>query len=111
MAEFADSNVLVSTDWVAQHGNDPNVQLVEVDVDTTAYETGHIAGAVDWGWQSDLKRSRPARPYRQGRPGAAPVARAESLLIPQWFSMATTTIGLLLSPTGSSRYTATKMRA
>ena len=54
MAEYADSNVLVSTDWVAQHGNDANVQLVEVDVDTTAYETGHIAGAVDWGWQSDL---------------------------------------------------------
>jgi thiosulfate/3-mercaptopyruvate sulfurtransferase len=54
MADYADSEVLVSTDWVAQHGGDANVQLVEVDVDTTAYETGHIAGAVDWGWQSDL---------------------------------------------------------
>ncbi|MDE2816609.1 MAG: sulfurtransferase [Chloroflexota bacterium] len=54
MAEYADSDVLVSTDWVAQHGGDANVRLVEVDVDTTAYETGHIAGAVDWGWQSDL---------------------------------------------------------
>ena len=54
MAEYADSDVLVSTDWVARHGGDANVQLVEVDVDTTAYETGHVAGAVDWGWQSDL---------------------------------------------------------
>ena len=54
MAEYADSNVLVSTDWVARHGNDAHVRLVEVDVDTTAYETGHIDGAVDWGWQSDL---------------------------------------------------------
>jgi thiosulfate/3-mercaptopyruvate sulfurtransferase len=54
MSEYADSGVLVSTDWVAQHGGDDNVRLVEVDVDTTAYETGHIAGAVDWGWQSDL---------------------------------------------------------
>ena len=54
MTEYADSGVLVSTDWVAQHGGDDNVRLVEVDVDTTAYETGHIAGAVDWGWQSDL---------------------------------------------------------
>ena len=54
MAEYADSEVLVSTDWVARHGGDANVRLVEVDVDTTAYETGHIAGAVDWGWQSDL---------------------------------------------------------
>ncbi len=54
MAEYADSDVLVSTDWVARHGGDANVRLVEVDVDTTAYETGHVAGAVDWGWQSDL---------------------------------------------------------
>lgn len=54
MADYADSDILVSTDWVAQHGGDANVRLVEVDVDTTAYETGHIAGAVDWGWQSDL---------------------------------------------------------
>jgi len=54
VAEYADSDVLVSTGWVAQHGGDANVRLVEVDVDTTAYETGHIAGAVDWGWQSDL---------------------------------------------------------
>ena len=54
MADYPDSDVLVSTDWVAAHGNDANIRLVEVDVDTTAYETGHIAGAVDWGWQSDL---------------------------------------------------------
>ena len=54
MADYPNSDVLVSTDWVAEHGNDANVRLVEVDVDTTAYETGHIAGAVDWGWQSDL---------------------------------------------------------
>ncbi len=54
MADYPNSDVLVSTDWVAAHGNDANVRLVEVDVDTTAYETGHIAGAIDWGWQSDL---------------------------------------------------------
>ena len=54
MAEYENSEVLVSTDWVARHGGDANVRLVEVDVDTTAYETGHVAGAVDWGWQSDL---------------------------------------------------------
>ncbi len=54
MADYPNSDVLVSTEWVAAHGNDANVRLVEVDVDTTAYETGHIDGAVDWGWQSDL---------------------------------------------------------
>jgi thiosulfate/3-mercaptopyruvate sulfurtransferase len=48
------SNVLVSTDWVEQHKGDKNVRLVEVDVDTTAYEQSHIADAVGWNWQSQL---------------------------------------------------------
>ncbi|HEU5261271.1 MAG TPA: sulfurtransferase [Gemmatimonadales bacterium] len=51
---YAHPEVLVSTDWVAQHGNDPDVRLIEVDVDTTAYDSGHIAGAVGWNWQSQL---------------------------------------------------------
>jgi 3-mercaptopyruvate sulfurtransferase SseA len=44
MAEYAHPESLVSTDWVAQHSNEPNVRLVEVDVDTSAYEQGHITG-------------------------------------------------------------------
>ncbi|HUK83606.1 MAG TPA: sulfurtransferase [Verrucomicrobiae bacterium] len=48
------SDVLVTADWVEQHKTDKNVRLVEVDVDTTAYEQGHIAGAVGWNWQSQL---------------------------------------------------------
>ena len=55
MAEYANPNSLVSTDWVAEHGSDANVRLVEVDVDTAAYEQGHIAGAVGWNWQSQLQ--------------------------------------------------------
>ena len=51
---YAQPQVLVSTDWVEQHKADKNVRLVEVDVDTTAYEQGHIAGAVAWNWQSQL---------------------------------------------------------
>ena len=57
MAEYANPNSLVSTDWVAQHGNDANIRLVEVDVDTGAYEQGHIAGAVGWNWQSQLQQT------------------------------------------------------
>src|ERR671916_1479160 len=57
MAEYAHPESLVSTDWVAQHSNEPNVRLVEVDVDTSAYEQGHIAGAVGWNWQSQLQQS------------------------------------------------------
>ena len=57
MAEYAHPDSLVSTDWVAQHSSDPTVRLVEVDVDTGAYEQGHIAGAVGWNWQSQLQQT------------------------------------------------------
>src|SRR5262245_34073878 len=48
------SPVLVGTDWVAQHGNDANLRIAEVDVDTTAYDTGHVPGAVGWNWTTQL---------------------------------------------------------
>lgn len=54
MAEYSNPEVLVSTDWVAEHGADAKVRLVEVDVDFALYEQGHIAGAVGWNWSSDL---------------------------------------------------------
>ena len=56
MADYAYPDSLVSTEWVAEHGGDANVRLVEVDVDTSAYEQGHIAGAVGWNWQSQLQQ-------------------------------------------------------
>ena len=55
MAEYANPNTLVSTDWVAARGGDAGVRLVEVDVDAAAYEQGHIAGAVGWDWSSQLQ--------------------------------------------------------
>ncbi|HKW41889.1 MAG TPA: sulfurtransferase [Gemmatimonadales bacterium] len=51
---YAQPDVLVSTEWVAAHRTDPGIRLIEVDVDTTAYDSGHIAGAVGWNWQSQL---------------------------------------------------------
>ncbi len=53
-AQYAKPQVLVEPDWVEQHLGDPKIKLVEVDVDTTAYESGHIPGAIDWSWQADL---------------------------------------------------------
>jgi thiosulfate/3-mercaptopyruvate sulfurtransferase len=53
-SEYAQADMLVSTSWVADHQNDPKVKLVEVDVDTTAYEKGHVKGAIGWNWQTDL---------------------------------------------------------
>lgn len=55
MSEYAHPEVLVSTQWVADHLNDPKIRLVEVDVDTSAYDQGHIAGAVGWNWQTQLQ--------------------------------------------------------
>ena len=48
------SEVLVSTDWVAQHATDAGVRVVEVDVDTAAYDQGHIPGAAGWNWTTQL---------------------------------------------------------
>ncbi len=55
MSEYKHPEVLVTTDWVAQHVDDPKVRLVEVDVDTSAYEKGHIKNAVGWNWTSQLQ--------------------------------------------------------
>ncbi|MDI9949370.1 sulfurtransferase [Rhodococcus sp. IEGM 1305] len=49
------SNFLVDAEWVAEHGRDPDVVLVEVDEDTTQYETNHIDGAVRIDWKRDLQ--------------------------------------------------------
>ena len=51
---YARPEVLVSTDWVADHLNDPKVRLVESDEDVLLYETGHIPGAVKIDWIADL---------------------------------------------------------
>lgn len=53
---YARPDVLVDTTWVARHLQAPNVRLVEVDVDTSAFAGGHIPGAVGWDWRKDLQR-------------------------------------------------------
>jgi len=55
MSEYKHPEVLVSTESVAQNLNALNTRLVEVDVDTTAYDQGHIPGAVGWNWQTQLQ--------------------------------------------------------
>jgi thiosulfate/3-mercaptopyruvate sulfurtransferase len=55
MSEYKHPEVLVTTEWVAKNLNAPNTRLVEVDVDTTAYDQGHIPGAVGWNWQTQLQ--------------------------------------------------------
>ncbi|KIH99377.1 thiosulfate sulfurtransferase [Streptomonospora alba] len=49
------SDVLVDADWVEAHLDDPNVVLVEVDEDTSAYDKGHIRNAVKLDWKTELQ--------------------------------------------------------
>jgi thiosulfate/3-mercaptopyruvate sulfurtransferase len=51
---YAHPEVLVSTEWVAAHLDDPKVRVVESDEDLLLYETGHIPGAVKIDWITDL---------------------------------------------------------
>src|ERR1700739_566422 len=52
---MARSDVLVSADWAESNLDAPNVVFVEVDEDTSAYATGHIAGAIKLDWRTDLQ--------------------------------------------------------
>ena len=51
---YAHAEMLVSTEWVAEHFNDPNVRIIESDEDALLYASGHIPGAVEVDWTTDL---------------------------------------------------------
>lgn len=54
MAEYAHPEAIVSTEWVDAHRGDSNVRVVEIDVDTKAYDEGHVPGAIAWAWNTQL---------------------------------------------------------
>src|SRR6266540_7244467 len=54
MSQYAHPEMLVETAWVAEQAMDASVRVVEVDVDTTAYDQGHIRGAIAWNWTTQL---------------------------------------------------------
>ena len=60
--QYADPSVLVSTDWLADHLDDPRIVVVESDEDVLLYDTGHISGAVKIDWHTDLN-DQVARDY------------------------------------------------
>jgi thiosulfate/3-mercaptopyruvate sulfurtransferase len=51
---YVHPEVLVSTQWVAEHLNDPNVRIVESNEDILLYDQGHIPGAIQIDWVADL---------------------------------------------------------
>ena len=56
-AQYAHPDSLVDTQWVADHLGKPGIVLAEVDVDTSAYDSGHIEGSLGWNWQTDLQNT------------------------------------------------------
>jgi thiosulfate/3-mercaptopyruvate sulfurtransferase len=52
---YANPDVLVTTEWAAAHLDDPNVRIVESDEDVMLYEIGHIPGAINLDWHTDLQ--------------------------------------------------------
>src|SRR5438034_10363634 len=79
MARYAVPETLVETDWVKANLSKPNIKLAEIDVDTKAYDAGHIPGAVGFNWQTQLQDqvrrdiiSKEAFEKRVGGAGIAP---------------------------------------
>jgi thiosulfate/3-mercaptopyruvate sulfurtransferase len=55
-AEYAHPEVLVSTQWVADHLEDPNVRILESDEDIMLYELGHIPGSLKLDWETQMQQ-------------------------------------------------------
>jgi thiosulfate/3-mercaptopyruvate sulfurtransferase len=54
MADYA-KDVLVDTDWVEAHLDDPSIRIVEVDENPALYAEAHIPGAIGFDWRKDLQ--------------------------------------------------------
>jgi len=55
MSTKTKEQLLVTTDWAANHLDDEGVRFVEVDVNTRSYDSGHLPGAAGWNWQTQLQ--------------------------------------------------------
>src|SRR5712692_4951548 len=64
---YTHPEALVDAEWVQAHLTDPTVRVIEVDVDTTAYEQGHIPGAVGFNWQKELQDQVVRAPVSQAQ--------------------------------------------
>jgi len=87
--------VLATTDWLAEHLNDSNVVVAEVDENPDLYDEGHIPGAVKLHWRDDLQD-----PVERDLVAASGTKRRSS-------STATRTTGSPPTRTGTSRFTVT----
>ena len=77
LSEYAHPERLVTTQWLAEHLDDPSVVVVESDEDVLLYDTGHIPGAVKVDWHTDLN-DPVTRDYVDGE-GFAALMRAKGI--------------------------------
>lgn len=82
---IAQPEVLVSTDWVKERLGRPGVRLVEVNVDTQAYDAGHIPGAVGWNWQTQtqdtVRRDIPSKAAFETLMTEAGISNADTVVL------------------------------
>ena len=101
------ADVLVSADWAEENLNTPGVVFVEVDEDTSAYDGGHIAGAVKLDWKTDLQDQVRRDFVNKEQFEELLVARRASATTTPSSSTAATTTGSPPTRTGTSSCTAT----
>lgn len=58
MSEYAYPDVLASSQWVADHVNDPAVRFIEVGFSRAAYDSGHLPGAIYWNWSGNVLQAK-----------------------------------------------------
>ena len=82
---YVSPEVLVDADWVQAHKDDGGVKLVEVDVDTNAYDEGHIEGAVSWNWTSQLndqiRRDIPSKEQLEKLLGESGISNSDTVVL------------------------------
>ncbi|MBI2924541.1 MAG: sulfurtransferase [Verrucomicrobia bacterium] len=85
MSAYAHPEVLVTTDWVKDNLGQPGIKLVEIDVDTKAYDAGHIPGAVGFNWQTQLqdqvRRDIVSQAAFEKLVGAAGIANSDTVVV------------------------------
>lgn len=82
---YAHPEVLVSTEWVAANLNQPNIKLLEIDVDTRHYDSGHLPGAIGFNWRTELQdqltRDIPDKGQFERLAGSAGISQRDTVII------------------------------
>jgi thiosulfate/3-mercaptopyruvate sulfurtransferase len=82
---YAHPEMLVNTQWVADHGRDANVRLIELGFDLTAYHSGHIPGTIGWEWRRDvlhpMRRDLPDKALLEERLSAVGVSNDSTVVL------------------------------